>query len=185
MHWKTDDNRLIVLGRTGPQTGAIRVIDFAIPENELLTEVNMNVFGLAVSEFEKMSRIPKPDTDGDGYLDEWETLGIDINDDGIIDLDLPRLGADPLHKDIFVEVDAMVDRGPSSLVPVFAKVNERGLTTSTQLDRVIDAFVNSPVPNPDGVNGIDLHILIDDTDLIQTPFASRWNDFDNIKGWQR
>ena len=29
------------------------------------------------------------DTDGDGLLDRWEINGLDVNSDGIIDLDLP------------------------------------------------------------------------------------------------
>lgn len=50
-----------------------------------------------------------PDSDGDGLLDDWERNGLDVNLDGTIDLDLPALGADPLHKDLFVEVDAMTE----------------------------------------------------------------------------
>jgi hypothetical protein len=43
------------------------------------------------------------DTDGDGLHDDWELLGIrDSN------LPLPRWGANPLHKDAFVEVDQRV-----------------------------------------------------------------------------
>jgi hypothetical protein len=56
-----------------------------------------------------------PDTDGDSLCDDWETDGIDYNGDGIIDLNLPALRdsknnphqADPLVRDIFVEVDWM------------------------------------------------------------------------------
>jgi len=47
------------------------------------------------------------DTDGDGIPDDWEIYGVDYNGDGIIDLDLPAMGADPLVPDIFVEVDWM------------------------------------------------------------------------------
>ena len=47
------------------------------------------------------------DTDGDGLWDDWEQLGIDADGDGVIDLDLPALGANWRHKDIFVEVDWM------------------------------------------------------------------------------
>ena len=53
-----------------------------------------------------LATLPR-DTDGDGLLDSWETSGLDINGDGTIDLDLPAMGANPLHKDLFVEVDLM------------------------------------------------------------------------------
>ena len=47
------------------------------------------------------------DTDRDGLFDIWETQGIDVNNDGVIDLNLANLGAKPNRKDIFVEVDWM------------------------------------------------------------------------------
>ena len=37
----------------------------------------------------------------------WEKDGIDTDGDGTADLDLPAMGADPDHKDIFIEVDFM------------------------------------------------------------------------------
>lgn len=48
------------------------------------------------------------DTDGDGLSDSWEKYGADINGDGLVDVDLPAMGADPNVPDIFVEVDWMV-----------------------------------------------------------------------------
>lgn len=45
----------------------------------------------------------KPDTDGDGLWDDWETTGIDTDGDGLIDLTLP--GADPNTKDVYLEID--------------------------------------------------------------------------------
>ncbi len=38
------------------------------------------------------------DFDGDGLLDCWETNGIDFNNDGQIDFDLPAMGADPSER---------------------------------------------------------------------------------------
>ncbi|MCI0363459.1 MAG: dockerin type I domain-containing protein [Phycisphaerales bacterium] len=87
------------------------------------------------------------DTDGDGLLDSWETNGIDANNDGTIDLVLS--GANPNHKDLYVEVDAMSGRIPSP-------------TTFTQ---VIVSFANAPVTNPDGLTGITLHIDPDETNV--------------------
>ena len=85
------------------------------------------------------------DTDGDGLCDKWERDGIDLNNDGIIDLDLKKLGADPLHKDVFVEVDWVKGNKPQSL------------------NAVKTAFKNAPIKNPDKTEGINLHIMMSDT----------------------
>src|SRR6185312_15653698 len=69
------------------------------------------------------------DTDGDGLLDTWETNGIDTDGNGSIDLDLPAMGADSEHKDIFVELDFMP---PHRL-------------EQAAIDDVVTAFANSPV----------------------------------------
>ncbi|OWY72739.1 hypothetical protein B7486_05050 [cyanobacterium TDX16] len=87
------------------------------------------------------------DSDGDGLLDIWETVGIDVNGDGTIDLTLP--GANPGHKDLYVEIDAMTGHGPQQ----------------TALNDVIAAFAAAPVTNPDGTAGINLHLAVDETDL--------------------
>ncbi len=49
------------------------------------------------------------DSDGDGLADLWETEGIDVDNDGQVDLrlDQPPYNADPEHKDMFVETDWM------------------------------------------------------------------------------
>ncbi|WP_394937921.1 hypothetical protein [Psychromicrobium sp. YIM B11713] len=83
------------------------------------------------------------DTDGDTLPDIWETQGYDANGDGVIDVDLPAMGADPNHKDLFVEMDYMAGRLPSSTVA---------------FDRIVDVFASSPISNPDGVSGIKLHL---------------------------
>ncbi|PXX61047.1 hypothetical protein DFR70_109238 [Nocardia tenerifensis] len=82
------------------------------------------------------------DTDGDGLADAWEKNGYDANGDGKIDVDLPTMGADPNHKDIFVEMDYMNGRLP----------------TAAALDRVVAVFAAAPVTNPDGRNGITIHL---------------------------
>lgn len=103
------------------------------------------------------------DSDDDGLSDDWETNGIDINDDGIVDLDLPAMGANPNHKDLFVEVDILSGQS----FPVGA----RNLVTK--------AFRDVPVANPDGVNGIKLHIIVDETNLV--PMEPVWRTDPN--GW--
>lgn len=79
------------------------------------------------------------DTDRDGLCDKWEREGVDIDEDGTIDLDLPKLGADPQHKDLFVEIDRLNGQ------MVYG------------LGGVVSAFADAPVDNPDGKNGITLH----------------------------
>ena len=85
---------------------------------------------------------PLGDTDGDGLLDAWESGPIDTDGDTIADLDLPAMGAEPDHKDIFVELDCMAPHCyPDSV-----------------LAPVIKAFADAPVANPDGTTGIRLHV---------------------------
>lgn len=83
-----------------------------------------------------------PDSDGDGLPDSWETDGYDADQDGVIDVDLPAMGADPNKKDIFVEVDWMVDDKRSQQPDPNA------------IEKVVDAFASAPV---DGT-GINLHV---------------------------
>ena len=49
------------------------------------------------------------DADGDALLDNWERVGLHTDDDGIVDVNLPLMGAKVFVKDIFVEVDWMKD----------------------------------------------------------------------------
>ena len=90
------------------------------------------------------------DTDGDGLADSWETNGYDHDNDCVIDVDLPAMGADPLHKDIFVEMDYMQSPPSSSFVSYQPR--------QEAIDLVIEAFANAPVSNPDGQTGITLHV---------------------------
>lgn len=100
------------------------------------------------------------DSDGDGLLDVWETIGIDSDGDGVIDLNLPGLGANPNHKDIFVEIDAMVCGVAGSDC---APGDTHGhLPTTPDLARAVAAFANAPVENPDGSQGINLRLVFDD-----------------------
>ncbi|HMF18242.1 MAG TPA: hypothetical protein VKE98_13610, partial [Gemmataceae bacterium] len=63
-----------------------------------------------------------------------------------------------------------------------------GLATNTSLDLVVSAFFNAPVSNPDGTNGINLHVLVDSGDQNLTPASwpsgagnPEWTSFDNAK----
>lgn len=86
--------------------------------------------------------INQRDDDGDGLLNTWETNGYDADGDGTVDVDLPALGADPNHKDVFVEVDFMNGKVPAG---------DPWTTVET-------AFANAPIFNFTGGPGIHLHI---------------------------
>lgn len=104
----------------------------------------LSLVNLAFSQPIQLS--PLEDSDNDGLLNGWEVNGIDLSNDGVIDLDLKSLGADPLHKDIFMEIDYMQFHKP--------------IDTAIQL--VVDAFRNASIINPDGSKGINLHVIVDE-----------------------
>jgi len=98
------------------------------------------------------------DSDGDGLLDSWEINGLDADRDGMIDVDLPAMGANPNHKDLFVELDWMANNAPTgaairtwkaafAAAPVNAgRTDDPSKTTITQVN------------NPDGKPGINLWV---------------------------
>jgi hypothetical protein len=96
------------------------------------------------------------DGDGDTLSDQEEIeLGTDLGDmdtdgDGLIDpveaanpSELPD--ADPLHKDVYVELDYM-----------------EGCSYREAVRKTVRAYADAPVDNPDGTTGIDLHVDYDD-----------------------
>lgn len=106
------------------------------------------------------------DRDGDGLLDSWESDGLDVNGDGIVDLDLPAMGADPDRKDLFIEIDVM----------------QNVMFSQAGLDLVTEAFANAPLSNPDGTFGITLHNEVDETDLaLVSDLNTSLADLDMIK----
>jgi alpha-tubulin suppressor-like RCC1 family protein len=128
------------------------------------------------------------DTDGDGLLDDWEINGYDANGDGIVDVNLPAMGANPLRKDIFVEVDYMVDYGTCSAGQCTPGHSHR--PSPVAIARVVGAFANAPVSNPDGSAGITLHVDVSEAiphqDTVQsTNEIWNWSGFDRIKNQQR
>jgi hypothetical protein len=92
---------------------------------------------------------PQPlDSDGDGLMDTWERFGLDADcDPATAALPLPTWGADPLHKDLFLELDFCAGAAPSRAT----------------VQSVIEAFAAAPIdaggtPNPDGRPGINLRV---------------------------
>ena len=68
------------------------------------------------------------------------------------------MGADPHHKDVFVELDYM---------PPHAVGNDVILP-------VVDAFRNAPVTNPDGMPGINLHVDNGPSSVMNPQTGEQW-----------
>ena len=89
------------------------------------------------------------DTDGDKLLDGWEANGYDANADGVIDVNLPAMGASVVRKDLFVEMDYM---GAEAVCPC-------RLPQAAELNRIVSVFATAPLANnPSGQTGIALHL---------------------------
>ena len=89
------------------------------------------------------------DSDGDGLPDCWEMHGYSMEVEGVNQfIPLDAMGADPLRKDIFVEVDYMEgDATHPSHRP-----------SDETMHAVRWAFAEAPVENLDGSTGITIHI---------------------------
>jgi hypothetical protein len=98
------------------------------------------------------------DSDNDGLPDIWETDGLIVNVNGIDSfLDLPAMGADPAKKDIFVEIDYMVDSG-ICLPLVGCQSGHSHQPKPEAIAKIVQAFANAPMSNPNGSTGINLHV---------------------------
>jgi len=89
------------------------------------------------------------DADGDFLLDGWERNGHNADGDNTIDVNLPGMGASPVRKDLFLELDCLVAAGNHTHCPVQGAIQT-----------VVQSFANAPVNNVDGTTGIQLHIDI-------------------------
>jgi len=97
------------------------------------------------------------DPDGDAIPTEWETIGYDADGDGAIDVDLAVLGADPMRKDIFVEIDCVFSdgRGDGDYTD---DQDHNHCPTQPAVMAAVQAFADAPVDNPDGTTGVQLHV---------------------------
>ncbi len=98
------------------------------------------------------------DSDGDGIFDLWEQNGVDVDGNGTIDVDFPAMGADPMHKDLYYEMDWAPGFPPSR----------------NDIVNIKETFAKAPmdaggVNNPDGDDGINIWI---DTGNATDPNAS-------------
>ncbi|MCE7028108.1 hypothetical protein [Jiella avicenniae] len=108
-------------------------------------DVDRDGDGLTDSEEAQLGTDPiNPDTDGDALLDGWEVHEVN-------GIDLRAMGASPLHRDIFVEMDFMVRNTGG------ASVDFR--PTDAEKRRIVESFAGAPVPNPDGLPGIAIHLV--------------------------
>jgi hypothetical protein len=95
------------------------------------------------------------ETDGDGFFDSWEVCGLDADGNQTVDVDLPALGALPFRKDVFVEIDWMVDRtsaAPHSHEPWLPAL----INAWNELDTA--PLTNPLVPGAQNKGGISLHV---------------------------
>ncbi|MFZ0548484.1 MAG: choice-of-anchor L domain-containing protein, partial [Candidatus Promineifilaceae bacterium] len=103
------------------------------------------------------------DSDNDGLLDDWETSGLTVMVGGVPEfVDLPAMGADPMHKDVFVETDYMQDGGHTHR------------PKDSAIAEIVQSFNDSPVNNPDGTTGIHLHVDYGPTAPLTWGSAPTW-----------
>ncbi|MGH3737336.1 MAG: hypothetical protein ACRDT6_17235 [Micromonosporaceae bacterium] len=127
------------------------------------------------------SRATDPrDTDGDGIRDEWEVLG---RRDGTPHQPLPLWGANPRHKDLFVEVDfAQKTTGETTRKTTpreardFAAYYGDQVGSPSELRMAVHA---ATLRNPDGVTGISVHmdIGVTPTDPADRTLYGNWGGY--------
>ena len=133
---------------------------------EKLTYVDTTLFFTATDpgRGRELWKVQLPDEDGDGLLDKWETFGVDYDLDGTPELNLQALGANPRHKDLFVEFDFMKAANPNHTHDPRRLPNDT-IVFNNPLERVTARFAEAPaskVKNPDGSPGINLHLEPDE-----------------------
>ena len=121
------------------------------------------------------------DSDADGLADAWEEYGIDVDGDGTSDISCPA----PIRftRTFTSRWTQCRPRPRSRYRPVQEPVLPPGYATGTYLDLVIASFMQAPqddVNNPDGKDGVNLHIELDETNIPLQPYTTGlngWTDF--------
>jgi hypothetical protein len=110
------------------------------------------------------------DSSQDGLLDHWKTRGVDMNQDGTIDLNLAAMGARVGHRDLFLQMDWLAPRGSGVPVDWF---NDPAAGATQQLATM---FANAPAL-PNGIPaGITLHVDAGSgMDSLGNPFSQNMN----------
>lgn len=119
--------------------------DLVDSDNDRIPDLYETNDGVYINEKATGSDPFDADTDDDGIRDGDEVLGT------IDGLDLPAMGANPVRRTIFVEVDW--NEG-------FVEGEERNFRpTEAGVQRIVDCFADAPVENPyGGAPGIDIII---------------------------
>jgi hypothetical protein len=114
------------------------------------------VFRATTAAGDKIVRAAQFDSDSDGLFDHWERApaggrigGVDINRDGTADLNLSAMGANPMHKDLFLEIDWLKP---------YAAAHKDFSPQAQALTSVVNMFAAAPLPNPAGGMGVTLHV---------------------------
>jgi hypothetical protein len=99
--FNVDVHFIVPFTKTGTLNGLqISGGSFTATGTEILASATMSASSYLIG---SVNGQVQADTDGDGLLDTWETNGIDVNNDGIIDFVLPQ--ANPMHKNLYIETD--------------------------------------------------------------------------------
>lgn len=149
-------NDAAITGRDADGDGLGRDLEAALGTCDARSGTAVDRFGVS---FSCSLAADAADTDGDGLRDGWEVLGRrDVSPAQA----LPRWGADPRHKDLFVEVDfGQSSSGEAEVAVTEAEVvmwadyfgDRVGNPTAAQ--RTAHA---ASLRNPDGKPGVRLHV---------------------------
>lgn len=115
------------------------------------------------------------DTDRDGLYDAWERDGLTTRVNGKdVFLNLPAMGADPKHKDVFVEIDYMVDTGLCIPSEERCRYGVSHLPKDEAIDKIVRSFAAAPNVNPDGSTGITLHVDYGPDSIMNPKNGATW-----------
>ncbi len=128
------------------------------------SSVSMSIAGATTSTTDCLTwaamvfSIPVQDSDGDGLLDVWESTSGLTDPNGNPLPDIHAMGADPRHKDLFIEVGFLQTNGYTTPSQPMGVPAHSHLPSQAVIDMLGDAYKNAPVSNPDGSTGIKLHV---------------------------
>jgi uncharacterized protein (TIGR03437 family) len=113
------------------------------------------------------------DADGDGLCDDWEQNGVYVlggpfNNQYIL-VDLPKMGSNWQHKDLFIQADWM-ESNPTR--PGYHSHQPR----LNAMDIATKAYANGPVSNPDGKTGVTLHVDCGPECIMNPLTGAKWGN---------